>query len=318
MKGLGIGIHHIALLSSIFSSQIFKIRYCKSRRIVLQYGGIGNMPDRNETTTIFDRYTEAFMGMICNLHAHTFRCNHASGTEREYIENAVAAGLKVYGFADHAPYPFPPEHRSGFRMRCDQQEDYVNTLLGLREEYKGIIDIKIGYEAEYYPKFFGDFLAMIRQYPIDFLILGQHYLENEMEGKYSGRTVTDEAYLSQYVDQVCEAIGTGVYTYVAHPDLVNFVGEPAFFDKHYSRLIECAKAHGIPLEINLLGVRDHRAYPHDRFFELCGEIGAPVCIGSDAHQAEVAVDAPSYDKAMEMAERFGLNVIAMPELKPVR
>ena len=74
------------------------------------------------------------MGMICNLHAHTFRCNHASGTEREYIENAIAAGMKIYGFADHAPYPFPEGYYSGFRMRPELQEDYVNTLLALREE----------------------------------------------------------------------------------------------------------------------------------------------------------------------------------------
>ena len=57
------------------------------------------------------------MGMICNLHAHTVRCNHASGTEREYLENALAGGLRIFGFADHAPYPFPGGYRSGFRMR---------------------------------------------------------------------------------------------------------------------------------------------------------------------------------------------------------
>ncbi|MCR5683048.1 MAG: PHP domain-containing protein, partial [Clostridiales bacterium] len=152
------------------------------------------------------------MGMICNLHAHTVRCNHASGTEREYIERAVAAGMKIYGFADHAPYPFPEGYYSGFRMRPEQQEDYVNTLLALREEYRGIIDVQIGYEAEYYPKFFADFLAMVREYPIDYLILGQHFLENEMEGKYSGRTSDDEDYLAAYVDQVIEGIGTGVFT----------------------------------------------------------------------------------------------------------
>ena len=258
------------------------------------------------------------MGMICNLHAHTVRCNHASGTEREYIERAVTAGMKIYGFADHAPYPFPEGYYSGFRMRPEQQEDYVNTLLALREEYRGIIDVQIGYEAEYYPKFFADFLAMVREYPIDYLILGQHFLENEMEGKYSGRTSDDEDYLAAYVDQVIEGIGTGVFTCVAHPDLMNYTGPQAIFDRYYARLIEAAKAARIPLEINLLGIRDHRAYPHERFFALCGEIGAEVCIGCDAHQAEVAVDEPSYRIAMEMAEKFGLSVNEAPALVPVR
>jgi len=257
------------------------------------------------------------MGMICNLHAHTFRCNHASGTEREYIENAIAAGMKIYGFADHAPYPFPEGYYSGFRMRPELQEDYVNTLLALREEYKGQIEIKIGYEAEYYPKFFRDFLAMATAYPIDYLIMGQHFLENEMEGKYAGITTEDEGYLAEYVDQVIEGIGTGVFTYVAHPDLVNYVGPRDLFDKHYARLIEAARGAGIPLEINLLGIRDHRAYPHDRFFELCGELGAQVCVGCDAHQAEVAVDEASNRIAMGMAEKYGLRVNACPALVAV-
>ena len=204
-----------------------------------------------------------------SLHTHTFRCGHASGTEREYIENAIAAGFDTLGFSDHAPYVFRDGYYSGFRMRPELQEDYVTTLLALREEYKGKIDIKIGYEAEYYPEFFEDFLKLITRYPVDYLIMGQHFIENEMSGKYSGVSSDDEGYLKQYVDQVIEGMKTGVYTYVAHPDLMNYTGSDEIYAKHYSRLIESAKEMNIPLEINLLGVRDHRAYPHEKFFKLC-------------------------------------------------
>ena len=47
------------------------------------------------------------MHMKANYHTHTWRCNHASGNERQYVENAIKAGLEVLGFADHTPYPFP-------------------------------------------------------------------------------------------------------------------------------------------------------------------------------------------------------------------
>ena len=141
-----------------------------------------------------------------SLHTHTFRCGHASGTEREYIENAIAAGFDTLGFSDHAPYVFRDGYYSGFRMRPELQEDYVTTLLALREEYKGKIDIKIGYEAEYYPEFFEDFLKLITRYPVDYLIMGQHFIENEMSGKYSGVSSDDEGYLKQYVDQVIEGM----------------------------------------------------------------------------------------------------------------
>ena len=257
------------------------------------------------------------MKMTANLHTHTFRCRHASGTEREYIENAVAAGLSTYGFADHAPYAFPEGYYSGFRMLREAQEDYVTTLTALREEYKDRIAVKIGYEAEYYPRFFADFLRLITRFPVDYLILGQHFLLNEVEGKYSGSATEQEDDLALYVDQTSEAMRTGVFTYFAHPDLLNYRGNPAVYEKHMSRLIECAKETDTPLEINLLGIRDHRHYPNEPFFRLCGEIGAPVCMGCDAHSADVAVDSASFETAMELCGRYGLAFVPSPALRPV-
>lgn len=253
-----------------------------------------------------------------NLHTHTYRCNHASGTEREYIENAIKAGYSCLGFSDHAPYVFRDGHYSGFRMKPEQQFDYVETLSALREEYRDRIEIKIGYEAEYYPEFFGEFMKLITRCPVDYMILGQHFVESEMTGKNSCRTTDDEAFLANYVDELCEGISTGVYTYIAHPDLVNYVGGERIYEKHYTRLIECAKKLGIPLEINLLGIRDHRTYPSEKFFKLCGEIGAQVCIGSDAHQAEVVYDEPSLITAQKWIEKYSLIWVEKPVLREVK
>ena len=258
------------------------------------------------------------MKMQVNLHTHTVRCHHASGTEREYIENAIAGGLRRYGFSDHAPYVFRDDYYSGFRMRPEFQEDYVTTLQALREEYKDRIDIQIGYEAEYYPEFFEAFLRQITRFEVNYLILGQHFIENEIERRYSGVTTEDESYLEAYVNQTCEAMRTGLFTYFAHPDLVNYVGDEKIFNKHYGRLIGCAIDCKMPLEINLLGVRENRFYPHDAFFKLCGEMGAEVCIGCDAHSADVACDTPSFLKAMEIAERYSLRVNLDPTLREVK
>ena len=53
--------------------------------------------------------------MIANYHTHTWRCNHAFGVEKQYIENAIEAGLRILGFADHTPYPFPKGY---IRIKC--------------------------------------------------------------------------------------------------------------------------------------------------------------------------------------------------------
>ncbi len=258
--------------------------------------------------------------MQANYHTHTTRCRHASGTEREYIETAIAAGMTTLGFSDHCPQCFRGEYYSDFRMFPEQAENYVTTLLSLREEYKDRIDIKIGYETEYYPAFFQDFLAFVKQFPCDYIILGQHFLDNEsadgQKKRYSGAKSEDPAYLRDYVDQVCAAMNTGYFTYFAHPDLQNFLGDDDVFRAEYTRLIRCAMDNRMPLEINLLGIQGGRHYPNPKFWPLVGELGAEVVIGCDAHEPSSLADNAAYDKALAMVERYGLRLVE-PALRKI-
>lgn len=256
--------------------------------------------------------------MQYNYHTHTAKCRHASGSERKYIENAISNGIKILGFSDHVPYLFDGDYYSGFRMFPEEAEVYAMTLAALRDEYRDQIEIKIGYEAEYYPRFFERTLKLITQYPCDYLLLGQHYIENESTGKYSGSDTEDDSRLRGYVDELCEAMKTGLFTYAAHPDLLHYCGDAKVYDREYSRLIECAAVCGMPLEINLLGIRGGRHYPNERFFELCGKIGAPVCIGSDAHSPDTVYDGESFKKALEICSRYDLKLIENPTLRPVK
>lgn len=77
--------------------------------------------------------------MIANYHTHTWRCRHADGTEREYVERAIEGGLKILGFSDHSPYPFPDGYDSGMRMWLDQVEGYVDTVLALKKSMTRIL-----------------------------------------------------------------------------------------------------------------------------------------------------------------------------------
>ena len=64
--------------------------------------------------------------MRANYHTHTPRCRHASGTERDYVENALKGGLETLGFSDHTPYDFSPSgYRSGIRMDVEELGGYV-------------------------------------------------------------------------------------------------------------------------------------------------------------------------------------------------
>jgi hypothetical protein len=103
--------------------------------------------------------------MIANFHTHTPRCCHASGTEEEYVRCALNAGLQTLGFSDHTPYPFPNGYYSTFRMFPDELPGYVAAVEDVRKRFAGQLQIHLGVEAEYYPKYFKDM-------PLDLIVSG--------------------------------------------------------------------------------------------------------------------------------------------------
>ncbi|MEA4889984.1 MAG: histidinol-phosphatase [Clostridiaceae bacterium] len=247
--------------------------------------------------------------MFANYHTHTARCHHAGGTEREYIEKALEAGISVLGFSDHVPYPFPKNFYSNFRMRLQEADDYVATLSALRTEYQSDIQILIGFEAEYYPDLFSSMLDDLQPYPYEYLILGQHFLENEMSGLYSGTPTNQERILQLYVDQTIAGMKTGKFTYLAHPDLLHFTGSPEIYRRHMTRLCVCALEMGMPLEINHLGLSDHRSYPDGRFFQIAAEIGNTVIRGCDAHNPAAMNDQATFALSKNFAAKYQLHLV---------
>lgn len=245
--------------------------------------------------------------MIANYHTHTWRCMHAVGTEREYVEAAIKGGLKILGFSDHTPMPYADGFVSTVKMLPSQLEDYVDTVLGLKEEYKKDIEIHLGLEVEYYPAYFENMLKITGQYPIEYFLLGQHFLGNEINDLYSGAPTNDIETLKRYCRQSQEALRTGCFTYFAHPDLINFKGEKAVYQKEIRMLCETAKELEIPLEINFLGISNKRNYPNPDFWEVAGEVGNQVVFGSDAHEPETVWNPQALAAAEKIVKTYGLT-----------
>ncbi len=254
--------------------------------------------------------------MIANYHTHTWRCGHATGTEREYVDRAIAGGLKILGFSDHTPMPYDGGYVSRVKMGLDQLEDYVDTVLRLKAEYRGQIDIRLGLEVEYYPRFFGRLLEITGQYPIEYFLLAQHFLGNEIEEPVYMATETDDPdRLIRYCRQSMEALDTGCFTYFAHPDLIHFVGDGALYRRQMRGLCEHAKALGIPLEINFLGLWQGRNYPNPAFWRIAGEVGNQVIFGCDAHLPEQVWWPDNLQKARRLVRENRLNLIETAALR---
>ena len=244
--------------------------------------------------------------MLANYHTHTPFCRHAKGDEREYVENAIKAGIKILGFSDHVPQIF----NDGLRMPMDQSRDYVNKIRSLAAEYRQDITLYCGFEVEYYPAFFPVIRELGRALHMDYFILGQHFLFHKQKGSLRMATASpDEWRLTDYVDQVLEGLATGVFTYLAHPDVIRFTGDEAFYRAEMTRLCQGAKAMDVPLEINMLGLVEHRHYPDERFFRIAAEVGNEIIVGCDAHHATHILKVEAQDRARAFAEELGCTVI---------
>lgn len=239
--------------------------------------------------------------LIANYHTHTFRCKHAKGEDREYIEAAIAGGIKILGMSDHCPRIYDTDYVSGTRMLPEQIDSYFYSLEGLRKEYKKEITLYIGFETEYVPELLEAQNKLFEGYPIDYMILGEHFTGIEYCSPYTGFETNRESELAKYVELVIEGMETGDYLYVAHPDLLNYSGPDEIYEKYFTRLCEYLKCKDVPVEINMLGLIEGRHYPSRRFFEIAGKVGNTAIIGCDAHSP----DRLANKKYMKMCEEFG-------------
>lgn len=250
-----------------------------------------------------------------NYHAHTTRCQHASGTEREYIEAAIDMGIKKFGFSDHIPCPFQDGYVSHIRMTMEQAGEYVSCIRKLAEEYKDEIEVYVGFEAEYIPRFYAQQMAMFRSLGCDYLIMGQHFLDSEQNGPYMGAPTDDESRIRAYVNSIIEGMETGSYSYLAHPDLMNYQGMDSVYDWEMTRLCKRLKELQIPLELNILGMGEGKHYPADRFWRVAGEIGNDVILGLDAHCVQNIQAVESYEKCLAIVEKYQLLLIHELEMR---
>jgi histidinol-phosphatase (PHP family) len=242
-----------------------------------------------------------------NYHTHTARCRHADGSERDYIEEAIKQGFHTLGFADHSPYIFEDGYYSSFRMRPEELEDYVLTLSALKEEYKNDIRICIGLEAEYYPSLFGGLADLLRSSGVEYLIMGQHYAKKEPSPSYSGRPSDDVGRLKDYVDSVIEGAESGFYAYIAHPDILNFTGDPDLYLCEMERLVKGVVKADIPFEMNILGLREGRVYPKEAFWQLVAKHGGKAIFGFDAHVPVHVYDEETSKRGIALLEKLGIE-----------
>lgn len=248
-----------------------------------------------------------------NWHTHTSRCGHAVGTDEEYVQAAIRAGLRTLGFSDHAPYrePYPSE-----RMDYEQLDEYRSSVLALKEKYKGQIDIHLGMEVECYQSEWQDLAAYRKE--TEYCILGQHQLTFNGISSY-GLYTPDE--LRTYVDQIEYACAHGLCDYIAHPDVCMWSYPRLDEGVRYAaqRIAEISARYDVPLEINCgSGVRTGEKeyddcirypYPVRIFFEEAAKHNCRTLLGLDIHDPKLFFTDEYVNRALSVVEGLYLNIV---------
>lgn len=261
--------------------------------------------------------------MKTNYHTHTARCLHAEGTDEAYILAALEAGFDELGFADHAPWPFGGGYVSGIRMPCDALPDYIASLRALRARYAGQLRLHIGLESEYFPRYH-DHLLRMRDAGVAYYILGQHYADSEEDTVYAGLDCRTDDGVRRYAEAVARGVRTGLYRYVAHPDLFM----RARYDDDFNAacmeatdmICQAAKEQGMPLEYNLAGLwwrqqdeqrpeRRPRGYPSPACWQYARKWDNDVILGVDAHEPQNLTDLPLWERGRREVLDMGFRLI---------
>ena len=151
---------------------------------------------------------------------------------------------------------------------------------------------------------------------MDYLLLGNH--GDWSIGEPYAATLTEPRQLEKYVQTAVDGMESGLFLYLAHPDLM-LAGYPAFDDaaKDLSRQL-CREANrlGMPLEYNLYGLTKKVSpgclgYPYTPFWELAAEENVAATVGVDAHRPE-NLRSGDFEEAHKLLKELGLRVLEDP------
>lgn len=222
--------------------------------------------------------------MLVDLHNHTTRCNHATGSMQEYVQMAIKKGTKIFGFSDHAPMEFDKK----WRMDFSQMAEYENEVNELKDKFKEHIEILLGYEVDFLK---GLIDKRVLDAKVDYLIGSVHFLGEwgfdnpEFTGEYKNRDL--DAIWQEYFEAIKDMANSGLFDIVGHIDLLKVF---KFMPKKDVRILaknalKAIKKANMVVEINSAGFRKMIAeqYPSVSLLEEIYALDIPITFGSDAH-----------------------------------
>lgn len=251
-----------------------------------------------------------------NYHTHTYRCQHALGDVSDYAAAALEAGLTTLGMSDHAA--LPDDRWQTVRMAFHELDGYEAAIETARRKFPELQILK-GMECEYaeeYHAYYED--ELLGQRKFDYLIGAGHYTPYQGGWINSFEELDHPSHLRAYAKFLGEIMSTGLFAFIAHPDLFGCSNDRWNEDLTACShdILQAAAETQVPLEINGLGLRKapkqtsqgpRAQYPWIPFWEIAQDYPIRVICNSDAHKpGDVAA---KLEETVQIARKFGLNLI---------
>ena len=228
---------------------------------------------------------------MIDLHLHTSRCGHATGTIAQYIEAARHRGVATMCFTDHLPLPAPyPGH---YAMGAEELLSYVADVraAALVSAAVGGPEVLCGVEADWLPGATGYVADALAAHDFDLVLGSVHFLgdwafdDPDLIARYDSWHADD--LWQAYFAEVGRAASSGLYDVIAHADLVKKFGSRPTADpfEWYEQAALSLQESGCAIEVNSAGLRKpvRQIYPSPELLAACRRRGVPATMGSDAH-----------------------------------
>lgn len=245
-----------------------------------------------------------------DCHIHTGYSTDAVGSVEEYVQFALARGLRKICFTTHVDLPKPRRAIDWFwryngRFYVPNQElikHYIDDVNDVRRKYENDIEILVGFEFSYEPNAENEIREFIKTYKPEFSIGSIHSVDSleitsSEQFMVVPRVMVAESFLARYYSIVVSLAQSELFDVIGHIDgYVKYLSSVWGYETLARKsvpYVEWAMSKvaetGVGLEVNTAGWR--KGFPDPYIFvstiKSAKKQGVPiVCCGSDAHKPD--------------------------------
>ncbi len=247
---------------------------------------------------------------LYDTHMHTPLCKHAKGEPEEYADVALARGLSGIVMTCHNP--LPDEIALSVRMREDQLDEYVALVQRATDARKGVVDVRLGLECDYWPGLEPYLEKQLQQARFHHVLGSVHPQIKWYQANFPADSPV--AFFKQYFTHLAMAAESGLFDTLSHPDLVKNVYPEAWkledVIDHICICLDRIARTGVAMEFNVSGINKSikEFNPNQAMLIEMARRNIPVVIGSDSHKPQSV--ARHFEQAIELIRQAGYEKIS--------